>query len=190
MSKIYTKTGDTGTTSLIGGERVLKCDPRVMAYGKVDELIAHLAVIRSLLPSYPTLDQQPLDDQLAAIQSHLMHIAAQLATPASSTPPANTPSNKNADSQDVETHVLEDAIDRMQEQLPPLRHFVRPAGPLVAAYTHIARTACREAERLMTAPLVLDSATPSLVYINRLSDYLFILARFLCVVTKNNEDFF
>jgi len=157
--KIYTKTGDHGETSLFGGARVAKHDPRIEAYGTVDELNSFIGVARASWPS------SPLDAQLARIQSDLFDIGAHLAAPGSS---------RFAGADLARVVELEQSIDAMESELPPLRNFVLPGGCAAAAQLHVTRTVCRRAERLIVA--LNDDA--SIVYLNRLSDFLFVAARY------------
>lgn len=181
MGKLYTRTGDDGSTSLIGGKRVPKSHPRVMAYGKVDELMAHIAVVRSLIaqPPYDALAcSASVDDELLDILQELMTVASCLASEA---PSASISSDTIAR--------LEVTIDDRQRSVPPLTHFILPGGPSASAYTHVARTVCRECERLAVAIGLEPASTNVLTYLNRLSDYLFVLARFLCIATNCKEEF-
>lgn len=163
---IYTKTGDNGTTSLVGGTRVRKDDPRVEAYGTVDELNSHIGVVAELLR-----DTDPEHFAwLKTIQEHLFVIQTLLAT-----------EDANLLAQLPQLHneavtLLEQHIDTLTQSLPPLRSFVIPGGSLAAAQCHVARCVCRRAERRITTM----NCTNSIVnqYINRLSDFLFVLARF------------
>jgi len=157
--KIYTRTGDHGETSLFGGARVPKHDPRIEAYGTIDELNSQLGVARASWPA------SPLDDLFARIQSDLFDIGAHLAAPGSTRFPGADPAR---------VAELEQSIDAMESELPPLRNFILPAGCAAAAQLHVARTVCRRAERLVAA--LQDEA--SIVYLNRLSDFLFVAARF------------
>jgi cob(I)alamin adenosyltransferase len=160
--KIYTRTGDKGETSLFGGARIPKSDPRIDAYGTVDELNAFIGLARSAWPD------APFDAQLASVQRDLFDIGAQLASPGNSrfggADPARVPE-------------LEHAIDDMERELPPLKSFILPGGTGAAAHLHAARTVCRRAERLVVA-LGDDESKNAIVYLNRLSDYLFVAARF------------
>ena len=160
--KIYTRTGDAGETSLFGGTRVPKDDARIESYGTVDELNAFVGVARAHWPS------SPIDEQLAKIQSDLFDIGAQLAAPGSTR-------FKGPDSSRIAA--LESAIDEMERDLDPLKSFILPGGSVAAAHLHVARTVCRRAERLVVA-LHDDSVQSTIVYLNRLSDYLFVAARF------------
>lgn len=178
MGKIYTKTGDTGTTSLAGGTRVSKDHPRIRAYGKIDELISVLALLRCQDAVSPEIAGEIRD-----IQINLMNVSARVAC---ETPSVLSAKLKPIDTKEID--FLERRIDAMQDSLPDLHYFVLPAGPRAAAICHIARTQCREAERLCVAVGV--DALPSAVfrYLNRLSDYLFILSRFLCHAQNQAED--
>src|SRR5436305_7794538 len=162
--KIYTRTGDAGETSLFGGVRVPKSDARIEAYGTIDELNSFLGVARASWPA------SPLDTQLAAAQSDLFEIGAHLASPGTSRFPG-------VDSAHIEE--LERGIDTMEEELTPLKTFILPGGSLAASHLHVARVVCRRAERLVVALRDDDEATKaSVTYLNRLSDFLFVAARF------------
>ena len=176
--KIYTKTGDAGQTSLVGGERVDKNSSRVCAYGDADELISWLGAIRASLEE---AGDSALDTELRSIQEDLMLISAHFAAGRDIPRLAPIPAERVA--------FLEAAIDRMTDALPPLTHFVLPAGPRVAADCHIARTVCRRTERtaLGIQPRT-EQDNLGLKYINRLSDYLFTLARFLGRETASEAD--
>jgi cob(I)alamin adenosyltransferase len=165
--KIYTKTGDKGETSLFGGQRVPKDSLRIEAYGTVDELNSLLGVVRSE-------NKDPrIDSVLDRIQSQLFKLGADLATPASRQ--ANR--IKRLDPKD--THVLEKIIDSMEEELKPLHRFILPGGSPVAAQLHFARTVCRRAERtVVRLARNEDIGEETTVYLNRLSDLLFVLARY------------
>ena len=162
--KIYTRTGDHGQTSLFGGARVAKNDARIEAYGTVDELSSHIGVARaSGVPS----DVEPI---LQQVQADLFEVGAHLASPGTSRFPGVEP-------QRIEE--LEQAIDAMERELEPLKTFILPAGSLPAAQLHVARTVCRRAERLVVGLEDESPATLSTIaYLNRLSDYLFVAARY------------
>jgi cob(I)alamin adenosyltransferase len=167
--KIYTRTGDRGETGLFGGGRVPKNDPRVAAYGEVDELNSALGVARAALPA-------PLFDvELEAIQRDLFALGGHLATP---DPEKVRKALEKARLSPGRILDFERAIDAADQELPPLRAFVLPAGTPKAAALHLARTVCRRAERGVVA-LAHEAEIPELflVYLNRLSDYLFTLAR-------------
>ncbi len=168
--KIYTKTGDTGETSLFDGTRVAKDDARVDAYGEVDELNAWLGLARASRADAP-LDPR-LDEALVRIQRDLFALGAQLADPAEKLAPRVT----KAVIADADVERLEQLIDRLDDELPPLRRFILAGGTPAGAALHIARTVCRRAERRMVA--LRPPIDPVLVrYVNRLSDLLFVLAR-------------
>jgi cob(I)alamin adenosyltransferase len=165
--KIYTKTGDKGDTSLFGGKRVAKSSLRIEAYGAVDELNSHLGFARTLVPP------KEIDEELLRLQTELFTLGADLATPLSETPLHIV--------RMTETTVtrLEAVIDRFDEQLPPLKNFILPSGLPAAAQLHIARTVCRRAERVVDALGRQESlGTTPLMYLNRLADLLFVLARY------------
>ena len=173
--KIYTKGGDKGKTSLVDGSRVSKCSVRVCAYGDVDELISYIALLRCGLSE----QHQAL---LRKIQENLMLGSAHLA--------CSVPVDKlkNFDPSDIV--VLEEEIDKLTSEIPPQTAFVLPARPTNAAHCHIARTICRRAERSSIA--IEDKSDEDMLmirYLNRLSDYLFTLARYQCYEEKVNEDF-
>ena len=159
--KIYTRTGDAGETSLFGGARVSKDDQRIEAYGTVDELSSFIGIARASWPN------GALDGELARVQNDLFDIGALLAAPGSDR-------FRGADPARIEQ--LERAIDAMERELTPLTNFILPGGSIAAAQLHAARTVCRRAERRVIS-LHDDSATGAIVYLNRLSDYLFVAAR-------------
>lgn len=165
--KIYTRTGDTGETGLFGGPRVRKDALRVEAYGTVDELNAVLGVARTAaLPSR-------IDAILQRVQHELFEVGAELATPAAAARGHELVGPRHV-------AALEEDIDRVEESLPPLKQFILPGGAPGAAWLHLARTVCRRAERLVVALAHAPAETLSphlLVYLNRLSDLLFVLAR-------------
>lgn len=176
-SVLYTATGDNGTTSLIGGTRASKASPQIDAYGTIDELNSNIGLVRALMPG-----SLPTDSQLNTIQCRLFDIGTALATPASQTdtpPQAITPGQINE---------LERAIDIIDSQLPQLHSFVLPAGSHAAAQAHVARTVCRRAERLIVALAQTHPVHQStLTYLNRLSDYLFAIARFNNIKSNTPE---
>lgn len=164
--KIYTKTGDNGTTALFGGKRISKADQRIDAYGTIDELNSFVGLVR---------DQdvnQKRKNILVEIQDRLFTIGAILATE-----PGNT-KVKIPSLLDSDVSFLEKEIDTMETELPPMKFFVLPGGHTAVSFCHVARTVCRRAERLVIA-LKAHEAVEDLVirYLNRLSDYLFVLSR-------------
>lgn len=172
--KIYTKTGDKGQTSLIGGTRVTKNHLRIEAYGTVDELNSWIGVVR---------DSIAFDDMqktLIEIQDRLFTIGSSLATDPEKSPKTQLPDLKESD-----VLFLEQKMDEMNEELPEMRSFVLPGGHLSVSYSHVARTVCRRSERKVIA-LAENAFVAPLVqpYLNRLSDYLFVLSR--CIGHKLN----
>lgn len=162
--KIYTKTGDAGETGLFGGQRVPKDALRVHAYGSADECNAAIGVARAA-----GLDAE-LDELLGAIQAQLFVVGADLATPGES---PHIPRVGEA-----EVGFLEQAIDRLEAELEPLRQFILPAGTPGAAQLHLARTVCRRAERWAVSLAHAEPINPQVLsYLNRLSDLLFVMAR-------------
>jgi cob(I)alamin adenosyltransferase len=164
--KIYTRTGDEGETSLFDGTRVPKDDARVDAYGDVDELNAWLGLARS------SLRETDLDEALTRIQRDLFAVGAELADPAQKIAARVT----KAAITDADVERLEELIDRLQEELEPLRRFILAGGAPAGAALHVARAVCRRAERRIIA-LQPRPGAKVLRYINRLSDLLFVLAR-------------
>jgi cob(I)alamin adenosyltransferase len=174
--KIYTRTGDDGTTGLLGPGRVGKHEPRVEAFGAVDELNASLGVARALDTS------RWLDAELPAIQSRLFNLGAELAT----VEPDALARLERVSEEDV--FALENWIDARELDLPPLRRFILPAGSPLAAELHRARTVCRRAERRVVALAQQESIEPRLLhYLNRLGDLLFVLARWCNRQTGGHE---
>jgi cob(I)alamin adenosyltransferase len=167
--KIYTRTGDEGETGLFGGGRVPKNHPRVVAYGDVDELNSALGVVRATQPV------QFFDDLIEAVQRDLFAIGGHLATP---DPAKVAAALEKATLSEERVKQFEQVMDAADAELPPLRAFVLPAGTPKATALHLARTVCRRAERSVVQ-LAQDSPVPALfvVYLNRLSDFLFTLAR-------------
>ena len=167
--KIYTRTGDTGETALFGGGRVSKDHPRTSAYGDVDELNSAIGVARATAPV------AFFDSLLESVQRDLFAIGGHLATP---DPERVTRALEKAALSEERVAEFERAIDAADEELQPLRAFVLPAGTAKAAALHLARTVCRRAERSVVH-LARESQVPTffLVYLNRLSDLLFTLAR-------------
>jgi len=183
--KIYTGAGDHGFTSLFSGERVPKCHARLQAYGNLDELSSFLGLLAARLP---TREVQTAE-QLKRIQSDLLNMGAWLATTPDSSSACVLPGVGNAPAK-----ALEEAIDTMQEQLPPLSCFILPGGHETAALAHVARTVCRRAERDIVAMVAAmdggertDQIEHFLIYLNRLSDFLFVLAR-TCNIMHGTAD--
>jgi cob(I)alamin adenosyltransferase len=185
LNKIYTRTGDDGTTALGTGERVAKHDPRIWAYGTVDETNAAIGLARLSLAGEPVVDTG-----LGRIQNDLFDLGADLCIPDRGAPPAWAgPDYKPLRVTAAQVARLEAEIDAMNAELEPLRSFVLPGGTQAAAAMHLARTVCRRAERHM-AELASNPDEPvsdaALRYINRLSDYLFVAGRY--VNTRGKAD--
>jgi cob(I)alamin adenosyltransferase len=174
--KIYTLTGDDGTTSLSGGRRVPKHSLRVEAYGSVDELIAWIGLIRV------HEHNQVRSGILVYIQDQLMRSAAALAYDS-----LNEKSRKILPDPDC-TNIIEQEIDKMEEQLPVLKNFILPGGSVLVSYCHIARCVCRRSERAVLR-LNETEETPEIVirFLNRLSDFLFVLSRKISLELDNKE---
>ena len=164
--KVYTKTGDAGSTALLGGTRVGKQHIRIEAYGTVDELNSFIGLLR---------DQNIAEGHkkmLLTIQERLFTLGATLATD----PDKKAPLKPDLHPEDIA--LLEQAIDRMEEGLPPLRHFILPGGHVAVSQAHVARCVCRRAERLAVALAENSPVEADIIrFLNRLSDYLFVLAR-------------
>src|SRR5262245_35199474 len=170
LSTIYTKSGDTGDTGLGDGTRVPKDHPRVAAYGATDELSAALGLLLAHAPNLPE------GELLRSLQNDLYDVNADLCLPP---PKDESPGQKL---RVTSTHItrLERAIDRLNEGLAPLTSFVLPGGTVPAAWCHLARTVCRRAERDVVTLMRAEAVNPQvLIYLNRLSDLLFVLARAL-----------
>ena len=172
--KIYTQTGDRGKTSLLSGERVSKSHIRVRAYGETDELNAIIGMLISVLPA----DSSPMLEQLTTIQSDLLHVGAWLAAT-----PESEPQSRLIPITETYAQRLEGLIDAMEPKMPELKAFILPGGDVGAAWSHMARTVCRRAERsvieLSEAQKDNLDLQPIIAFLNRLSDYFFVLARFL-----------
>ncbi len=168
--KIYTKTGDKGSTSLIGGVRVPKNHIRIESYGTVDELNSYLGMVRDMAQN--TL----VTEWLHEIQDRLFTIGSVLATD-----PGKDVKMKLPDLHDNDVIWLEQKIDEMNESLPEMRSFILPGGQLAASTTHVARCVCRRAERICVGMQQQDEVVPEIIirYLNRLSDFLFVLARYI-----------
>ena len=180
--RIYTKTGDDGTTGLLGGTRIPKYALRIEVYGTLDELNSHLGLLIAQLPREIEGIQLPL---LTEIQDRLFVAGGQLAADPSTDVASKMklPSIEQADIQ-----ALEDSIDDMDDVLPPLKAFILPGGHLATAQAHICRTVCRRAERLATH-LAQEEPIPEILlpYLNRLSDWFFTYARYISLKTNSPE---
>jgi cob(I)alamin adenosyltransferase len=174
ITRVYTRRGDRGDTDLVGGERVPKDSPRIIAYGSVDELNAALGIVRAL--NAAEIKRSPacraLDALLKKLQNELFDLGSELATP----PAAFQPGMFKVGPEHVKA--LETRMDLCQRDLKPLHSFVLPGGGRVSAFLHVARTVCRRAERLVIALARKEAVGPFTVkYLNRLSDALFVMAR-------------
>jgi cob(I)alamin adenosyltransferase len=181
--KVYTKTGDTGTTALFGGTRVPKHHIRIESYGTVDELNSHIGLIR---------DQEInvlYKNVLIEIQDRLFTVGAILATPPEKEVLKNGQKRlQNLGILETDIEFLETEIDTMENSLPPMTHFVLPGGHTTVSYCHIARCVCRRAERLAVHLNDIEPTDELVIkYLNRLSDYLFVLARKLSFDLKADE---
>lgn len=175
-SKVYTKTGDKGQTSLIGGTRVLKSDIRIEAYGTVDELNSFLGLLRDHIPQH---EQQKI---LIKIQNDLFIVGALLAEDKEKN------KMKLPELKSDAAVFLEKEIDRMDEHLPPMKHFVLPGGHPSVSLAHVCRTVCRRAERRVIELAKNQSGLEFIItYLNRLSDYFFVLSRKLAYDFKTEE---
>jgi cob(I)alamin adenosyltransferase len=171
LNRIYTRTGDDGTTGLVRGPRRSKSDRRVDAYGTVEEANASIGVARIHTGAMPKIDML-----LGRIQNDLFDVGSDLATPGADTPDAQYPSLRV---RPVQTEFLEKQIDHYNSDLEPLRSFILPGGTPLSAALHVARTVTRRAERIAVelAQAEADTSPEALRYLNRLSDLLFVLAR-------------
>jgi len=166
MSKIYTKTGDLGSTSLVGGTRLRKDHEKIEAYGTVDELNAWIGVLADAKENSGRIEI------LREIQDRLFTIGAELAS--------ETEQNKRKlpDLFEADVTLLETEMDTMNEEIPTLRAFVLPGGHSTVSFAHVARTVCRRAERQVIRLSALETVNPLIIiYLNRLSDYLFVISR-------------
>lgn len=176
LNKIYTRTGDAGTTALVGGIRIAKDSVRLESYGTVDELSSHLGLLASIAPDS--------SDELERIQMMLFTVCSYLATDVQQTPQYVPDLSALAD----ETAFLESRIDAIGATLPPLKSFILPGGTTAASQCQVCRTVCRRAERRIAA-LAHEAAIDERVfkYVNRLSDYLFVLARHFNIISNVDE---
>ena len=167
ITKVYTRGGDMGKTSLVGGQRVSKASARLEAYGTVDELSSHLGLLAAMLSD----DSER--DMIIRIQNCLFNVCTNLATEQET-----TPLYPSAYLPDGEIELLEQKVDEIMQMLPERQGFVLPGGTKEAAQAHVCRTVCRRAERRIVALSEVAQITPSVLqYVNRLSDYLFVLAK-------------
>lgn len=174
--KVYTRGGDKGTTSLIGGSRVAKDHLRLDCYGTVDELNSFIGVLREALRLEPKLADAAPVALLAKVQNQLFNLGCELADPSFDSAAPMVPAvGEN------EVKALEASIDAMEAELPPLTQFILPAGHLVAAHAHVCRTVCRRAERHLVSLRSTDDKIreDGVHFLNRLSDWFFVLSRYV-----------
>ncbi|MBP7173113.1 MAG: cob(I)yrinic acid a,c-diamide adenosyltransferase [Cloacibacterium sp.] len=182
--KIYTKTGDSGETSLYGGTRVSKANIRVESYGTIDELNSFIGVAKSLI------ENQEIIHQLKKIQFDLFTLGSESATPTDKLKLANGKSRLSLMIGNVEITELEQWMDNMEEKQDPLKFFILPGGGKAATSLHVARTVCRRAERCLITLNEIEGVRPELIqYLNRLSDYLFVLARYVSKLQNEAEEY-
>ncbi|MDP4283001.1 MAG: cob(I)yrinic acid a,c-diamide adenosyltransferase [Bacteroidota bacterium] len=176
--KIYTKTGDKGKTSLIGGTKVLKSDPRIEAYGTVDELNSYIGLVSDYC------NEEHAKNILKEIQDRLFTIGSELACDPKKSTKLSIPDLHESDIQ-----LLENEMDSMEEELPPMKNFILPGGMPAVSFMHVARCVCRRAERCSVNLQEHGDALDPLIikYLNRLSDYLFILSRYTGMKNKAPE---
>jgi cob(I)alamin adenosyltransferase len=177
-TKIYTKTGDLGKTSLIGGTKVPKSNIRIESYGTVDELNSFIGLVGDYLQDNES------KRTLKEIQDRLFTVGSSLACD-----PDKEPKMKIPDLKEEDVKLLENEIDRMNEVLPAMKNFILPGGHVAVSTTHIARCVCRRAERLCVGMIENGTFVDGLVikYLNRLSDYLFVLARYIAHIYQAQE---
>ncbi len=182
--KIYTKTGDKGQTSLYGGTRVSKSSLRVESYGNIDELNSFIGVAKS------QIENQNVNDQLRTIQFDLFTLGSESATPADKLMLANGQPRLPLLISETEIEELEQWMDQMEETLEPLQYFILPGGGKAATALHVARTVCRRAERGLILLQEEEEVRPEMIkYLNRLSDYLFVLARYVSKLQNEPEEY-
>lgn len=176
--KIYTRTGDKGTTSLIGGTKVPKSHLRIEAYGTVDELNSHIGLCLDMLTD------EASRQLLREIQDRLFTIGSALACD-----PVKEPRMRIPDLKEEDITLLEKEIDRMNEALPAMKHFILPGGHVTVSQLHVARCVCRRAERCIVRLEMEDQEVDNIIlkYLNRLSDYLFVLGRYAGMLLKAEE---
>lgn len=182
--KIYTKTGDKGETSLYGGTRVSKASSRVESYGNIDELNSFIGVAKCQIEDAAVLKQ------LRKIQFDLFTLGSESATPADKLMLANGQPRLPLTISDTEIEELEKWMDSMEETLEPLQYFILPGGGKAATALHVARTVCRRAERGLILLQQEEAVRPEMIkYLNRLSDYLFVLARYVSKLQGEPEEY-
>lgn len=177
ITKVYTRTGDKGQTSIVGGIRMSKASERLEAYGTVDELSSHLGLLASMLK------EGEYYDMIIRIQRNLFNVCTNLATDQS-----QTPLYDSAKLAEGEIELLEKEVDRLMKLLPERQGFILPGGTMTASQAHVCRTVCRRAERRIVALSEKAQISPeTLQYVNRLSDYLFVLAKIINFNTGQSE---
>ena len=182
--KIYTKTGDKGETSLYGGTRVSKAAARVESYGTLDELNAFIGLAKAEISDEKVLNQ------LQKIQFDLFTVGSEAATPTDKLILANGKNRLDLMISEKEISELELWMDDLNAELEPLKFFILPSGGNAAASIHVCRTVCRRAERAMVHLNETEEVRPELIkYLNRLSDYLFILARYISKISGEKEEY-
>jgi cob(I)alamin adenosyltransferase len=185
LTRIYTRSGDRGLTALVGGARVPKESARLEAYGTIDELNSIVGIVRSYLPDYKRRFGKEYgwySESLRRIQNELFDVGSELATP----PPAEYAGMHKMGA--AEAKKLEEEMDRMQQELEPLKSFTLPGGGVLNAFLHQARTVCRRAERICWALRRVEPINDDLmVYVNRLSDHLFVQSRWVAKRLKEPE---
>ena len=182
--KIYTKTGDKGETSLYGGTRVSKAAARVESYGTLDELNAFIGLAKAEISDEKVLNQ------LQKIQFDLFTVGSEAATPTDKLILANGKNRLDLMISEEEISELEHWMDDLDAELEPLQFFILPSGGKAAASVHVCRTVCRRAERAMVYLNETEEVRPELIkYLNRLSDYLFILARYISKISGEKEEY-
>lgn len=182
--KIYTKTGDKGQTSLYGGTRVSKASARVESYGNIDELNSFIGFAKS------EIHEEKVLNQLKKIQFDLFTVGSESATPVDKLTLANGKSRLSLMISETEIEELENWMDEMEGKLEPLQYFILPGGGKSATSLHICRTVCRRAERSLIFLNETEEVRPELIkYLNRLSDYLFVLARYISKISGEKEEF-
>ncbi|WP_312322522.1 cob(I)yrinic acid a,c-diamide adenosyltransferase [Soonwooa sp.] len=182
--KVYTKTGDKGETGLYGGTRISKASSRVESYGNIDELNAFIGVAKSYVTDSRVLEQ------LKKIQFDLFTVGSEAATPIDKLFLANGKARLPLVISEKEIEELENWIDALEEELEPLQYFILPGGGKAATHFHVARTVCRRAERSMVFLNESEEVRPELIkYLNRLSDYLFVLSRYISKIENELEEY-
>ena len=182
--KIYTKTGDKGETALYGGTRVSKASARVEAYGTIDELNSFIGFAKT------EIKDETVSAQLKKIQFDLFTVGSESATPTDQLTLANGKSRLSLMISETEIEELENWMDGFEEELEPLQYFILPGGGKAATSLHICRTVCRRAERSLVFLNESETVRPELIkYLNRLSDYLFVLARYVSKINGEKEEY-